>query len=80
MDLVSLHGLDKKSRIALLRELGYTSDGEYILDKNGNRVLDRYTAEPVHLSHMVIVPGSTIVLDDNPLSIAHYWEEYGDGL
>jgi hypothetical protein len=27
---------------------------------------------------MMILPGSTVVLDDNPLSIALYIQEYGD--
>jgi len=65
-------------RIQLLKELGYDSDGTFVLDKKGNKLLDRYTDDPVHLDNMAILPGSTIILDDNPLSITSYLDEFGD--
>ena len=34
----------------------------------------------VKIDNMVILPGSTIILDDNELSISKYLEEYGDVL
>jgi len=46
--------------------------------KDGKRVLDKYTDEPIMLDRMIIVPGSVIILDNNPLSIALYFEEFGD--
>ena len=78
MELVSLKSVSLKSKILLLEQLGYTSDGDYILDANGNKVIDRYIQIPVRLDNMVILPGSTIILDDNELSIASYIEEFGD--
>jgi hypothetical protein len=63
-----------------LQELGFKSDGTFVLDKKDERVLDRYTGEPVRLNNMAILPGSTVILDDNPLSIAAFLEEHGDGL
>lgn len=78
MELVSLKSVSLKSKILLLEQLGYTSEGDYILDANANKVIDRYIQIPVRLDNMVILPGSTIILDDNELSIASYIEEFGD--
>ena len=78
MELVSLKNVSKESKILLLKQLGYDSDGIFVLDPEGNKVTDRYINEVVKISNMVIFPGSTIILDDNPLSIASYIEEYGD--
>jgi hypothetical protein len=78
MELVSLKNVSKESKCLLLENLGYTSDGEFILDKENNKVLDRYLEIPVKLDSMVIMPGSFIILDDNELSISSYIEEFGD--
>ena len=78
MELISLRKYPLDFKMALLEELGYESDGIYVLDKGGNVVMDRYTEEPVLVDNMVIFPGSTIILDNNPLSIASYIEEFGD--
>ena len=78
MELVSLKSVSLKSKILLLEQLGYSSNGEYIFDAKENKVLDRYIQIPVRLDNMVILPGSTIILDDNELSIASYIEEFGD--
>lgn len=80
METISLEGVSINSKIALLRELGFDSDGEYVLDSNGNKVLDRYIEIPVKVENMVILPGSTIILDDNILSLTHYMEEFPDVL
>jgi hypothetical protein len=65
-------------KILLLQELGFSSDGTFVLDKTGERMLDRYTTEPVRIDNMAILPGSTIILDDNPLSVSSFLEEFGD--
>ena len=62
----------------LLKELGYGTDGEFVLDNSGKKVLDKYVDIPVRVENMVILPGSEIILDDNELSISSYIEEYGD--
>jgi hypothetical protein len=78
MELISLKQVSKESKILLLKKLGYDSDGEFVLDVQGNKIIDRYIEVPVSLDNMVIFPGSEVILDDNELSIAKYIEEFGD--
>ena len=80
MELISLKQVSPESKILLLKELGYGSDGEFIFDSQGKRILDRYLEIPVKIESMVIFPGSEIILDDNELSISKYLEEFGDVL
>lgn len=78
--LLSLKETSTAFKIKLVQELGYSSDGTFVLEKNGERHLDRYTKEPIPLDNMVILPGSTIILDNNSLSISSFLEEFGDVL
>jgi len=80
VETISLRDLSLEEKTLLLRELGYDSDGTYILDKEGNKVQDPYIKEPVKISNMLILPGSTIIIDNNPLSIARYMEDHPDVL
>jgi len=80
METISLKNIDLNSKIALLKGLGLGSDGEYVLDLDGNKFLDRYIDIPIKVENMVILPGSVIVLDDNILSLSHYMEEFPDVL
>ncbi len=79
MELLSIKDMPKELKMKLLEELGYKSDGEFVLHENGKKVKDEYVDVDVTLDRMLILPGSTIILDDNPLSVASYLEEY-DGL
>jgi len=78
VELMSIGKLSKDTKILLLKELGYDSDGTYVLKKNKNKHLDKYTGDKIKLDNMFIFPGSTIILDNNPLSINMFFEEYGD--
>lgn len=75
---ISLKTFTKEDKILLLKELGFDSDGEYVLDKKGERVMDKYVDIPVKIENMVILGGSTIILDDNEYSLMRYVEEYGE--
>lgn len=77
MEISSLKDVEVPSKIALLKELGYDSDGKYVY-KDGNKFLDKYTEEEIKVENIAILPGSTIIIDDNPLSIASYLEEHPD--
>lgn len=77
VEIESLRRVARPSKIALLRALGYDSDGTYVL-RNGERVVDPVVDEEVTVDNMAILPGSTVVIVDNPLSIAAYLDEHGD--
>ncbi len=79
-ELISLKDMPKELKIELLKELDYDSDGVFVLERNGEKYLDKYIETPVKLDNMLIFPGSTIILDNNPLSISSYLEEFGDVL
>lgn len=78
MEFISLKNVSVESKILLLKEIGYNSDGEFVLDAQGNKVIDKYIEIPVKINNMAILPGSTIILDDNELSLASYLEEKGE--
>lgn len=78
VELLSLKELSRSDKIILVQELGFKSDGNFVLDNSGEKVLDRYIEKPVKIDNMLIVPGSVVFLDDNPISIANYLEEYPD--
>ncbi|MFH1751633.1 MAG: hypothetical protein ABH821_01695 [archaeon] len=75
MELFSIQKMPKEAKILLLKELGYDSDGRFVL-KNGEKVKDIYVDVDITLSNMLIFPGSTILLDNNPLSIALYMDDF----
>ena len=78
MELISLKNISPDTKIRLLKELGYGSDGQFVLESDGKRVIDKYADIPVRIDNMVILPGSTTIIDDNELSISSYLEEHGD--
>lgn len=78
MELISLKEVSVGSKIALLKEIGFNSDGKFVLDPSGNKILDRYLEIPVEVENMAILPGSAIILDNNELSLAKFIEEFGD--
>ncbi|MEK6823949.1 MAG: hypothetical protein AABY06_02840 [Nanoarchaeota archaeon] len=78
MEFMSLKNISKESKINLLKELDYDSDGEFVLNLDGTKVLDRYMEVPVKIDNMVILSGSTIILDNNELSLSKYLEEFGE--
>lgn len=79
MELVSIKNAPREFKVELLKSLGYGVDDKGIyVTKDGKPVIDEYINQPVRLDNMAILPGSTVVIDDNPLSIASYLEEQGD--
>jgi hypothetical protein len=76
-ELVSIKEMPRDAKIALIKKLGYDSDGKFVL-KKGKKHLDKYINEPIRINNMFIYPGSTLIIDNNPLSISAFFEEYGD--
>lgn len=77
-ELIPIKDMPKSLKIILLKELGHDSDGTFVLNKKGEKYLDKYTNEPVKIDNMAIFPGSAIILDNNSLSISSFLEEFGD--
>lgn len=77
-ELIPIKDMPKSLKIMLLKELGYNSDGTFVLNEKGEQCLDKYTNEPIRIDNMAIFPGSAIILDNNPLSISSFLEEFGD--
>ena len=78
MEYISLKEIPNEVKIAILKELGYGSDGIFVLEKDGQKKIDPYTDDEIKIDNMVIVPGSEVILDNNPLSIAGYFEDHGE--
>lgn len=76
---ISIKDMPQELKIVLLKQLGYDSDGTFVI-KDGKKCLDKYTEEPIRVDNMFIYPGSTIILDNNPLSICSFLEEYGNAI
>ena len=79
-ELISLEHIPREVKLKILAELGYGSEDSVHVTKDGHVVLDKYIEEPVKIENMIILPGSTLILDNNSLSIQSYLEEYGDVL
>lgn len=77
-ELISIKDMPKSFKIMLLKELGYTSNGIHVFNEKGEQCVDKYTKEPIRIDNMAIFPGSAILLDNNPLSIASFLEESED--
>lgn len=78
MEFISLKNVGKKTKIELLKELGFGFDGMFVLDKDGKKLLDVYSKEPITLDNMAILPGSTIILNEESGSVLKYLEEHVD--
>ena len=63
MQTFSLNQFSKEDKILLLKELGYQSDGKFVLDESGEVTKDKYLGISILLDKMIIFPGSTIILD-----------------
>lgn len=81
-ELLTIKNISIEVKIELLKELGFKTDKIFVLDKDGKKHLDRYTNAPVRLDNMLILddnlPGSTIIIDNNSLSVSSFLEEFGD--
>ena len=75
VNFVSLANVGIKSKIELLRGLGYDSDGTYVL-KDGKQFKDIYSGKPIKISNMAILPGSApVIIEEDQLSLVEYMED-----
>jgi hypothetical protein len=77
---LSLRDAPKDFKVALLKELGYATNGSRVLTADGEPYLDPFSGVPVSIDHLAILPGRSppVVLDDSPFSLSCYLDEYGE--
>lgn len=72
----SMQAVPMPLKAALVRELGYETDGEFVMTKDGAPYKDPYVGCRVRLDNMAILQGSAIIIDDNPVSLDSYMEAH----
>lgn len=75
---IGLEDLPEEVLIGVLEELGYTVHDGLVFGPDNTPHIDPYVGVQVELSSVMILPGSTVVLDANPVSAAGYIQDYGD--
>ncbi|MDE1821531.1 MAG: hypothetical protein KGJ23_12750 [Euryarchaeota archaeon] len=78
MEVIRIQDLSRHERALLLKELGYGADPDGKVTKDGAPWMDPFLGEQPTLDNMCVVPGSALVLVDNPVSLDGYFEKYGD--
>lgn len=78
--MISLIQLNNSNRILALQKLGYDINDEgYVYDKsNGKEVICKYSKEKVHINTAAILPGSVIIINANPETMAQYFLDMND--
>ena len=77
LELFPLKNEPLELKVALLKQFGYETDHEKVfIFKQGKPYLDPYSNKQVRVDMMAILPGSTIVIEDTPASIAAYMQEH----
>jgi hypothetical protein len=75
MNDLKLIQLGNDDRISVLKKLGYNLDNEgYVLQKKSKeRLICKYSKEVIHINNAAILPGSLIVINANPVTMAEYF-------
>lgn len=75
---VALYELDDDQRVDLMNQLGYSIDSKgFLIDEQKNFLLCKYSKEPVHIDKAGVLPGSILIINVTPLTMAQYYMEYG---
>lgn len=79
MQVVEWHEIPDEVRLALLEELGYQVEDGIVLE-DGEPKQDPYVDKELTLENLAILPGNwpPVLLDNNPVSLAWYMEDYGE--
>lgn len=72
--------LDNSQRTKVLEKLGYLIDEEgFVVEKTSKKeVICRYSKERVHINTAAIMPGSVLVFNATPLTMAQYFVEHSN--
>lgn len=75
-EVISLSKEDLKLVLDIL-EYEIDKDG-VVIDKNNKNVICPFTAEPVNLDSLSIMPGSLILMNTSPVTLSEYFYRYTD--
>ena len=81
MGQIQLVKLDNRGRLLALQKLGYDlNDDGFVIDKNNSNkeVICKYNQEKVHINTAAILPGSVIVINATPETMAQYFLDQND--
>jgi len=73
---INLVQLNNKNRLLALQKLGYDLNDEgFVIDKNNSNteVICKYSREKVHINTAAILPGSVVVINATPITMAQYF-------
>ena len=72
--------LENPERAEVLVKLGYEVNGEgFVVDKKTKKeVICKYSDEGVHINAAAIMPGSVLIFNATPLTMAQYFMEHGE--
>jgi hypothetical protein len=75
MNEIKLVQLGNDERISVLKKLGHDLDNDgYVLEKKSkNRLICKYSKEVIHINNAAILPGSLIIINANPITMAEYF-------
>lgn len=75
MEDIQLVQLNNDERLIVLEKLGYVLDSEgYVIYKEtGKRAICKYSKDIIHINNAAILPGSVIVINANPITMAEYF-------
>jgi hypothetical protein len=79
MEVAEWDEIPEEVRLALLEELGYGVEDGVILEE-GEPKEDPYVDKELTLENLAVLPGNSppVLIDNNPVSIACYIEDYGE--
>ena len=72
--------LNNEDRLVVLKKLGYELNdvGYVISSKTKKELICKYSGEKIHINNAAILPGSVIIINANPLTMAEYFIEGDD--
>lgn len=79
MQVAEWDEIPEEVRLALLEELGYQVEDGIVLE-DGEPKQDPYVDKELTLENLAMLPGNSqpVLLDNNPVSLAYYMEDYGE--
>ncbi len=81
MSQISLIQMDNNKRLLALQKLGYDlNNNGYVIDTNNDNkeVICKYSKEKVHINTAAILPGSVIIINATPETMAQYFLDQND--